>query len=112
MSLPTIPLPSDSVQLSAGDPVPIRSLTREETFHLSAMKRADLDAMTPADAEALTTDAEVYIIACGTDTPEADVRAWRAVTASDDVDALLSAIGKLSKLSGRGTSGKDADPQA
>jgi hypothetical protein len=112
MSLPTIPLPAEVVQLSAGDPVPIRSLTREETFHLSAMKRQDLDALTPAEAEAVTTEAEVYIIACGTDTPEADVRAWRAVTPSPDVDALLSAIGRLSRLSGRGTDGKDADPQA
>jgi hypothetical protein len=85
MALPAITLPTGEAVLPGGATVPIRSLSRAESFGMQ--KYTD-------DAEG----GDVYILSLGTDTPEADVRKWREATPFDDVQAVVTAILELSGL--------------
>lgn len=83
MGLPSIPLSRDVVRVG-GEDLPIRSLSRDE-----AVRVVNFD-------DAAT--AEVFVIACGTDTSEDEAGAWRKVTSSPNVNLLLDAVMELSGL--------------
>lgn len=84
MSLPELALPSSTVDIG-GVQVAIRSLTRSEAYRVKELV-ADEDV------------AETYVIACGTDSTEAEAKAWRSATAFDAVTPLVNAILALSGL--------------
>lgn len=82
MGLPTAPVRRGSVRV-LDEEVAIRSLTRAEAIKVKEME-GDLGA------------AERHIVACGTDTPPADVEAWYAEVDAAVVDVLVDAITRLS----------------
>lgn len=88
MPLPEIKIPTDIVRIGDDD-VPVRGLTRAEAVRIQALG-PDVEAM------------EILMLACGTDTSEAEVRAWIEATPAGTVEPLSDAIVRLSGL------GKDA----
>jgi hypothetical protein len=84
MSLPSVPLPTATVDV-AGTQVAIRGLSRSEACHLGTLTD-DIDT------------AETYLIACATGLDESEVQTWRANTPANVADELVSAIADLSGL--------------
>ena len=87
MSLPDISVSRDTI-LVEGNKVPVRGLTRGENAQVSRL----------IDAKKLE-EAEILILAKGTDTPEDEARNWYAETNSGVVDSVLRAIQALTGLS-------------
>jgi hypothetical protein len=104
MSLPAIPLATDTVMV-AGVAVAIRALSRSEVRHLTTAFRGGEDR----DVDA----AEVYILATACDVELDEARAWRETTHADHVGRVLDAVFALSGLTRpKPAEGeKDADPQ-
>lgn len=92
MSLPTIPLPSSTVEVN-GKPVSFRSLSRSEGLKLRQYAGRE-------------DEAEVFIVACATDFPEDAVRAFLGSTTFTEAQKLTDAILTFSGLAG------DDDPKA
>ena len=98
------------MKLDDGTEIAFRSLSRAEAITLRTfVGRED--------------EAEVYMIAAGTDVPIEDAQAWYAATASEDVGRLVEAVAIFSGLAtaesiaaanARGdavTTGDGADPK-
>lgn len=85
MALPTIVLPSSSVELG-GQSVEFRALSRSEAVRLNDY-RSDPD------------EGETFIIACATGVDMDAAREWRRTTDVASVGTLVDAIVELSGLS-------------
>jgi len=87
MALPKI-LHEHATVTVGGEDIDIRSLTRSEVARLRTL----VNDGKPDDA------IEIEMVACGTDTPVDEVRAWYATTPSKAVDQLVTAIRDLSRV--------------
>lgn len=84
MNLPAIPLPRDVVNV-AGVEVKVRGLSRSEVLRLSKFQ---------GDADA----AENFMLTCGLDCDEGQVRVWRESIPATAGDELVERIAELSGL--------------
>jgi hypothetical protein len=88
VALPKVPNRREWVVLGDGQKIEVRGLTRGEHAHMTKLVEA-------GDV----TRAEVYALAHGTDSDAADAEEWYASTPSPDVEAVINAIGGLTRLS-------------
>lgn len=89
MPLPDAPQRTGTASV-AGVDVPIRSLTRAEALELRALAGED-------GADRL---GEVMLISRGTGVPEDEAAAWWDASDAGDVQELVGAIARLSRLTG------------
>lgn len=92
-TLPTVPLPSDTVDLPGGV-VSIHSLSRTEVIHLTTL----------SDDQ---PEAEVFIVSKGTGNTEDEAREWLGSVTAKTAETLINAIAVLSgiRAAGRGPKG-------
>lgn len=91
MSLPAIAPPTREVVLPDGARLVVRGLRRRELLAV--------DEITGPERAA---EIEIFMIACGTDTPADEVRAWYDPAPAEYVTPLMEAIGGLSNLTDGG----------
>lgn len=85
MALPEVPLKREKVEIADGVFVEIRQLTQDDVLRIGGLD-GDKDAVS------------VLLIALGTDTPEDEARAWRAVSPHTAAEKIAGAVAELSGL--------------
>lgn len=86
-TLPPVPHRHAYVDVGADEKVQVRSVTRPEGAEIQRLVEA-------GDAQ----EAEIALLAFGTDNTIEDARAWYAATAYDVVEAVLQEIKRLSEV--------------
>lgn len=84
MGLPTVQVPKETVTLSDGQTVEVRSLTFKEYETLGKAK-GGMETMVRATA-------------CATDSTPDEVRAWFDATPFEDVKQVVDAVNRISKM--------------
>lgn len=84
MTLPNVPLPTDTVDV-AGTPVEVRGMSRSEVAKLASFG-GDPDG------------AENFVLACGAGLSVEDAQAWRDSVPADVAGVVLDRIAELSGL--------------
>lgn len=92
MSLPVVAPRTEEVELGAGQTVTVRSLTRAEALAIGQFRTDDAPNVEQVAAF------EAYLIAKGMDVTVEEATAWCARTDSSVVDALTTAIARVSGL--------------
>lgn len=92
MSLPKFEPQRKSIDVD-GEIVLIRSLTRKEVAKAQQIQRGD-----NVEEGGDWSELEIFVIACGTDTPIADTREWHATVDNGVVSSISNAIRELSRI--------------
>ena len=96
--LPPLAIEGERVALPNGQEVEVRGLTRREVLGAEDLdERRELEGLGRAERY------EVYVMACGTDSPLDAARTWYEAAPSAYVDPIVS---RISHLSGLGDTGK------
>jgi hypothetical protein len=92
MSLPKFDRARKSIDVE-GEVVLIRSLTRKEVAQAQQLQKA-----AGVEEGGDWSELEIFVIACGTDTPVEEAREWVAATDNSIVPIISDAIRELSRI--------------